>query len=219
MNTIIWGICLIFIGIGMIGNFTGLFNILFKGWWTIFIIFPAVIDLFSKKNTMWSLTLISIGAALLLQQQGLISGSLIWKVLLSAWIIILGINMIINNSNFHKTNKDFDIIDKNNLNKYNAVFSGQELKYDNEPFNGAIINAVFGGVKLNLRDAIIDKDVIIKIDTVFGGCEITVPNNINIKIDNSGVFGGVTNKVQYNNPDSPTLYIQSNTVFGGIDIK
>ena len=55
-----WGLCLVFLGIGLFGSFTGLFTLFFKGWWTLFIIVPAIIDLFKKRNKTFSFILLSI---------------------------------------------------------------------------------------------------------------------------------------------------------------
>lgn len=219
MGAVMWGICLIFVGVGLLGNFTGLFNILFRGWWTIFIIAPATVDLLKKRNKTWSLIILMVGVTLLLQQQGIIVTGMIWKVLIAFGLIILGINTIFMRNKEYKSNIPIEVIEKNDLNVYSAIFSGQERRYDNERFTGATITAVFGGIKIDLRNAIIEEDTVIEAEAIFGGCEITIPNNINVKINNSGIFGGVTNKTNYNNSHFPTIYIKSTTVFGGVEIK
>lgn len=96
--SIIWGICLIFVGLGLLGNSTGLFNIFFEGWWTIFIIVPSVIDLFKKKDKIPSLIVLSIGIVLLLQQQHFINNDMIFKVLAAVGIIVLGIKTLMGNN-------------------------------------------------------------------------------------------------------------------------
>lgn len=73
MDSVVLGICIIFVGIGLLGNFTGFFNILFKGWWTIFIIAPATVNLFKKKDKTFNLILLSVGVVLLLYQQNVIT--------------------------------------------------------------------------------------------------------------------------------------------------
>ncbi len=103
--SIIWGICLIFVGIGLLGNSTGFFNIFFKGWWTIFIIVPSIIDLFKKKDKIPSIIVLSIGIILLLQQQHLINNDMILKVLAAVGIITLGIKTLMGNNKSDQNEK------------------------------------------------------------------------------------------------------------------
>ncbi len=101
----IWGICLIFVGLGLLGNSTGLFNIFFEGWWTIFIIVPSIIDLFKKKDKIPSIIVLSIGIILLLQQQHIINNDMILKVLAAIGIIILGIKTLMGNNKSGQNDK------------------------------------------------------------------------------------------------------------------
>ena len=52
----------------------------------------------------------------------------------------------------------------------------------------------------------------------FGGIDILVPENVNVKLNSSCIFGGVSNKASvYEN--APTIYINGVCLFGGVDIK
>jgi hypothetical protein len=53
---------------------------------------------------------------------------------------------------------------------YTAVFSGQDVRITDE-FFGANLTAVFGGVDLDLREAVIKQDVVINGMVVFGGVD------------------------------------------------
>ena len=215
-----WGLCLVFLGIGLFGSFTGLFTLFFKGWWTLFIIEPAIIDLFKKRNKTFSFILLSIGVSLLLQQQDLIEGSMIWKVVLAFAIVILGIKTIFSRNKSEEDNIYIEVSSNGeHSDRYSAIFSGQECRYGNKPFCGAAMTAIFGGVDLDLRDAIINEDTEIKAVAIFGGCKIIVPEDVNIKVENDGFMGGVSDKVSYRNPDFCTLRIKSTTIFGGVEIK
>ncbi len=222
MHRTMWGICLMLVGVSLLGNFLGIFNMfsLFAGWWTLFIIVPALIDLFTKENKTGSLIFLSVGITLLLHQQHLINTGMIWKILLSMFIIILGINAIFFKNHNFEMNTPKDIKNKTGVVSFTAFFSGTNRVYRNEKFEGADISATFGGIKLDLSEAIIENDVVITASSVFGGCEITVPKNINVKImDNNNILGGVDNKTEGYNEDFNTIYIKSNTIFGGIEIK
>ena len=64
---------------------------------------------------------------------------------------------------------------RNSVNECCATFSSQNVKIENERFTGANLTAVFGEVKYDLRNAIIDSDVVINASSTFGGIEIYVP--------------------------------------------
>ena len=94
------------------------------------------------------------------------------------------------------------------------------MNFDSEEFNGAELTAVFGGVKCDLRNAIIEKDCAITATAVFGGIDIFVPDYVNVKINSNSIFGGVSDKNHRSSvPGAVTLYINATCMFGGVDIK
>lgn len=101
-----------------------------------------------------------------------------------------------------------------------ATFSGQDLNFSGEEFNGAELTAIFGGVKCDLRNAVIQKDCAITASSIFGGITVFVPDNVNVKINSNSIFGGVSEKnhrptVQV----AVTIYINATCMFGGVEIK
>jgi predicted membrane protein len=99
-----------------------------------------------------------------------------------------------------------------------AIFSGCDIKYDNEIFEGAELTAVFGGVDCDLKNAIIEKDCAIQISAIFGGIDISVSDNVNVKVSSNCIFGGISNKTA-THKDAPTIYISGTCMFGGVEIK
>jgi len=104
--------------------------------------------------------------------------------------------------------------------KISALFCGHEYSYSETPFNGANIDVMFGGVKLDLRGAIIENDCTINVHTLFGGVEILLPDGVNLHIDSHCFMGGVGNHSNRTfNPEAKTIRIQADCMLGGIDIK
>ena len=101
----------------------------------------------------------------------------------------------------------------------NAIFSGEERKYQKKIFHGAKLSAIFGEIKLNLVNAVIQEDVDIEVCAVFGGCTIILPKNVDVHIENNGFMGGVTDKSSSKSKKDFTVNLKSTTFFGGIDIK
>ena len=81
--------------------------------------------------------------------------------------------------------------------------------------------ALFGGMDLDLRDAIFEARVVeISGFWCFGGLDIKVPEGIEIQDQTAGIFGGTdVRDVGDPSPGAPTLVIKGVSLFGGVSIK
>lgn len=218
-TNIIVGLIFLSLGIILFGNNLKLWNIdlFFKGWWTLFIIVPSVISLFRNGNKISSLVSITIGVLLLLACQNIITWSLIWKLILPIIFVSIGLSFIFEHNK--KDNFNISLKKKENDNNYIAVFSGNDITFDNKEFDGASCVSVFGGIDLDLRDAKIKEDIVIECVSVFGGIDIKTPKNVSIKSNGVPILGGVEDKTIGRGDTSPTIYIEYVCVFGGVEIK
>ena len=221
---IIWGLVLVIIGVVLGINSLGLFDfdIFFDGWWTLFIIIPSFIGLVTDDNKTGSLTCLIIGVLLLLACQDVIDFSLLGKLIVPIIIVMIGLSLIFKNIFNNSINKSIKNINSKSKPKeeYNAIFSSQNIRLDNEKFKGTSLNVVFGGINLDLRDTIIKEDVVITASAIFGGIDIFVPDNVSVKIKSNSILGGVDNKTKNKSEKKDvTVYIDATCVFGGIDIK
>ncbi len=224
IGNILWGIVLIIIGIIIGGNALGITNIdiFFDGWWTLFIIIPCFIGLIKDNDKTGSIIGLIVGIALLLGCQNILDFDLVWKLAFPAILVILGVSIIFKDTIGGKINQEIKNLNekRNDENKYCATFAGQNVKFDEEEFTGADLTAVFGGVKCDLRRAIINSDVVINASSTFGGIEIYVPTNVKVKIKSISIFGGVENKTNTNaDENSHTIYINGTAIFGGVEVK
>ncbi len=200
-------------------------NLFFSGWWTLFIIIPCFIGLFKEEEKTGNIIGLFIGVVLLLCCQDLIDFDMIWKLFIPAILVAIGVSFIFKDTISGKVNKEIKNLNKTRKdekgeNEFCATFAGQNINFDNQEFNGADLTAVFGGVKCDLRKSVINKDVVINCSAIFGGIDIYVPQDIKIKIKSVPIFGGVSNKTaQVNKEDAHTIYINAQSVFGGIEIK
>ena len=197
-------------------------NLFFDGWWTLFIIVPCFIGLFKENEKTGNLIGMFIGIALLLACQDKLDFDLVWKLMFPAILVAIGISIVFKDALGGKIGSEIKKLNekRNGENSYCATFAGQNVNFDNEKFTGADLTAVFGGVKCDLRNAIIDSDVVINTSSTFGGIEIYVPSNVKIKIKSTPIFGGVENKANTKaDENSHTIYINSTVVFGGVEIK
>jgi hypothetical protein len=81
--------------------------------------------------------------------------------------------------------------------------------------------ALFGGMDLDLRNAIFEAPVVeISGLWCFGGLDIKVPEGIEVQDRTAGIFGGTdVRDIGDPAPGAPTLVIKGVTLFGGVSIK
>ena len=205
----LFGTLIILIGFILLGNNLEVWNIdiFFKGWWTLFIIIPSIKGLLEKEFVSSTLGL-TIGILLLLSSNNVIEWEVVGKVFIPVAIILVGISF------FFKTKKE-----KNNKVKdvYFGIFSGTEEKIT-KLNKDLICISIFGGVDLDLSDAVVENDIKIECISIFGGVDIHVPNNINIKSSGVPIFGGFENKKKMDKNTKNTIQIDYVCIFGGVDV-
>jgi hypothetical protein len=81
--------------------------------------------------------------------------------------------------------------------------------------------ALFGGMDLDLRNAIFEAPVVeISGFWCFGGLDIKVPEGIDVRDQTAGVFGGTDIRdIGDPAPGAPTLVIKGMTLFGGVTVR
>ncbi len=224
-TSILWGCVLVALGVILGINALGIaqIDIFFPGWWTFFIIVPCVISLFgSDTDKTGDVIGIVIGVCLLLACQGVIAFGILWKLLVPAILIIVGLSIIFKDAISGKVKKEVKKLQgKSGDKEYWATFGGQNLDFAKEKFEGGRMAAVFGGIKCDLREAKIEDDVLIKASAIFGGITIFVPEDINVQVISSAMFGGTTNhhKKKAQDEGKKTLFVDATCIFGGVEIK
>lgn len=217
------GFLLIFIGLILGLNAFGITNInlFFSGWWTLFIIIPSLVGLINDKEKTSSLIFLIIGVWLFLAERDLIEYELLIKLLLPVILISIGLLLVFKDV-LSINGKEIKKINANNKesNNYIAIFGSQDLKFEDEKVENLDLKSLFGGIKLDLRDAKIEKDIVINTLSVFGGIDIYVPDDVKVKVSSTPFFGGVEVKrgKQSNNKEI-TIYLNSVCIFGGVDVK
>lgn len=221
-GTKLWGIFLIIIGIGIAGQAFGVWNfdLLFDGWWTLFIIIPCIISIiqngFNTANTIG----IIIGGLLLLSEQNIVRWAMIGRMIFPAILVTLGITVLLKSNSIGKKQIPVYRDAQNGVVNYTVIFGGRDIRFPKAEFNGANITAIFGGINLDLTEAVITKDVTVQVSSIFGGTEIHVPSNAAVKDNCTPIFGGISNKSR-NIPaeNAPVIYVNALCMFGGVDIK
>jgi predicted membrane protein len=200
------------------------FGLLPSGWSHVIISWPALlillgaVMLFSRHNYSTGAILIIVGGFFLLGRLWPLTfemNRLFWPAVLLG----LGSVMLIREVTKRRYNKDsgpdfIDIID---------LFGGGDKKISSKNFQGGKVTAIFGGSKLDLRNAELapgqnELDVFL----MFGGIKLLVPSGWDVRIEVFSIFGGFSDKRNMggNNvkESGKELVIKGLTLFGGGDL-
>ena len=223
INRILWGIVFIVLGVIVALNTLDIinFNIFFNGWWTLLIIIPCFIGLFDEtnKSKIENIFGMIIGLLLLLICQNIIDITTIFKLFVPGVFVFIGIYLIIGNVFANKKyEKIKEKVGKKDCEVICATFAEQYVNKENDKVSNAKVDAIFGGVVLDLTNATLKEETYINASAIFGSVDIIVPKNVIVKVKSTPIFGGVTNKSKTKD-GKKTIYIDALALFGGIDIK
>lgn len=243
----LWGLVLVVIGVILGLNALGLtnINIFFPGWWTLIIIVPCAINLFTDDHKWGNLIGLLIGVCLLLGCLDVLSFEMVWKLFFPVVLILVGVAVIFRGTARGAIAKKLREVRNGQgeieTQEYWATFGEQDVTYDGKVFQGCRLDAVFGGIDLDLRGAKLKEDAIVRASSIFGGITIYVPEHVKVEVISTPIFGGVNDERPKEKRaeniaegevvgesekahtkkagDLKTLYIDATCVFGGVEIK
>ncbi len=123
---------------------------------------------------------------------------------------------------FRESEKTYENVGDTDKIVCSAVFSGREIRVDNSYFNGADLSALFGGIDMNLKNAMVQRNVTIDVKAVFGGIDIIMPPDVRVVVDVTPILGGVENGTRTPlgaDENTPTVFIRGTCLFGGVEVK
>ena len=232
---ILFGLVIIALAVFILGAAFDLWgsDISLKGWWTVFLIVPALASIFSDGPRVWNLILLGVGIWLLAERQGWIDSMQARAIFGGCMLLILGLWLVFGwifkpkrqasntgAESFHVSNANGSEQDFSDYPQYTAVFSGRDVYNACQSLKGMKATAVFGGLDLNLADAVPAGDITLYATAVFGGIDLIVPRKARIRIEGVPVFGGYDTSFPPNEDASlPLITIKCSAVFGGVDLK
>jgi predicted membrane protein len=185
--------------------------------WPMIFVVIGVVKLVYAGGRPTGAVLIGLGVLLQLNEMGITHLNFwdLWPVL----IIVAGVAMLW--QALHKesagvsSNPNFDAL---------YVFGGGDRQVNTKNFKGGSLFAVFGGYKVDFKNADIEGDqAVLDASAIFGGGEIRVPENWLVSMKGVGIFGAYEDKTRHVQPDpskpTKTLIIRGVAMFGGIEIK
>ena len=213
---IIMGLATIIVGIAfLLGNLEVLnFSELASRWWPLAVILAGILIFINDtKSYLWAILVSGVGILWQLQRLDITDVNP-WQLFWPAVIIIVGLSILMNRSatrlRVNKVERDDAI----------AILGGSDQRNTSEDFKGSKVTAVMGGVKLDLRKAVIKKEATVEIFTFWGGVELIVPPNVLVKNQTSAILGGVEDRSdRESDKNAPVLYVVGDVIMGGVEIK
>ncbi len=218
ISSTLWGLIFIALGVGIVGDMAGVWeiNLLFSGWWTVFLIVPALLGMIEHGIRIGNSIGLVLGVALLACCQGWLPWAVLSKMLVPTVMIIIG-GVIVFKNLFHLNLGRVKVPNEKRIEEL-VVFSGKNLIIQDQ-FYGMDGETVFGGLTIDLRGAKIEENISIDALAVFGGVDILLPANVSVKVSDLSLFGGCSNSRNYSPVDGPTVYVNATALFGGVEVK
>ena len=197
----------------------------FLQFWPMILIFIGASKIGRRDSRIWGVLLLLFGVFLQLSELGIghFTWGQFWPLLLIAagamamWSAIQARRVM---PKVPEGNSD----PRTTLDE-SAVFGGIEKRLNSREFRGGRLQAVFGGIELDLRDAdMVENEAVIYANAIFGGIEMRVPETWYVAARGQGVFGGFSDSTRYAPPADPekarkTLVVLGTALFGGVEIR
>lgn len=186
---------------------------LFGAMWPLFIIIAGFLSLRSnRRDPWWPILIIAAGILLFAIDRDWVPGNF-WNYFWPLILILIGLRVVTG-----KQWKPRETVGSGDGKDVFVAFSGHEERVRGA-FTGGNVSAVFGGSKMDLRDADIQDGATLEVFAAFGGVEIFLPKNVHADISVVPLFGGASNKTDAAHDVHKKLRIRGTALFGGVDVK
>lgn len=230
IHMLLWGIVLlIFGGAFLVGRLTGNdVSFFFAGWWTVFLIVPAISSMVENRVDMGNIIVLLLGVMLLARAQGWIP-AISWTLVIAVALVVLGLYFVLralvgghhSDADVHRAQGrvlegNFDANPS-----YTAVLSSRNVKSQPVSLLGATCTAVLGGVNVDLSDCTVEEDITIFCNAILGSVDVTAPQNVRIVYRNLPILGDVTGKALGAAPEAnvPTVTFDCTAVLGAVTVS
>jgi predicted membrane protein len=238
--SLLWGAIIAVIGIVLLLDNLGIISAsqVFR-FWPMILVAAGIINIAARSGRIFGIMLVVVGVLFQLDRLGLVRFS--WGELIAIAMIGVGVLIMwssiearkiaaqipgqLGDSAASATNTGVDAAALRNVLNEVAIFGGVERRITTKDFRGGSVNAVFGGVELDLGRADMQQpETELEINAIFGGVELRVPDNWQVVSRGQAIFGGYDDKTDHSDVDATgnpkkILILTGSAIFGGVDIK
>jgi hypothetical protein len=156
---LVWGVLITLVGVALLLDHMGIINVYhFWRFWPLILIVAGAANLSCRESRLWGIILVLAGVLFQLNQLGVAHFG--WAEMWPIVLIAVGVLIIWGSleSKIKRTASPRDTGDPRTTLNETVVFGGIERRVTTQDFQGGHVNAVFGGVELDLRDANMQAD-------------------------------------------------------------
>lgn len=190
---------------------------LVSSWWPILIVIAGLNVVWNDRgNMVWGMIITAVGVGLLINTLG-VFGLSFGDVVVPIVLLAVGVAVIVG-----ALNRDLPKERPSNRSEeaVSAILGGANSRNNSDDYRGGSVNAVLGGVELDLSKAVIKKEAVIQVWVLMGGVTIRVPEGILVKQRTMNIIGGIEDKTaSIKDGKAPVLYIDGTITMGGVEIK
>lgn len=198
----------------------------FLQFWPMILIFIGAAKVTRHDARIWGAVLLLLGILLQLDQLGIghFSWAQFWPLLLIAAGLAALWSAIQARAIFGNVPVDENYDPRTTLDE-STMFGGIQKRMNTREFRGGRLQAIFGGIEIDLRDAeLAESEAVLYANAVFGGIELRVPETWFVVARGQGLFGGYSDSTRYSAPvdsDKPkkSLIVVGTALFGGVEIR
>jgi predicted membrane protein len=201
--------------------------------WQFILIIVGIIIISTSKDNFLGLILIGIGVLFFLRDYFDYSISDLIRDYWPVGLIVLGLYILSKHGSHGKKESLEDGGKDSSKNEQNLqseiidsfeIFSGNKIKIQSDNFKGGKITSIFAGPEYDFYNCKMAEGTnILEIAAIFGGIELVIPNNWNVIINVTSIFGGIDDKRKFitklDSEVKGTLIIKGFVLFGGGEIK
>jgi predicted membrane protein len=217
LGGLIIGLLIIGFGLNMLAGNLGWTDASYvlRLFWPVALVLLGVAFLLQQRKGLWGVVLILAGVWAYADQQHWLRVNF-WQVFLPTLIVVMGTSVIWRGLTRPRPPQ----VDGDSYIRTFAIMSGSEMR-PTSVFEGADLNAVLGGAKLDLSSATLSGDsVTVDVFAMMGGIEIHVPRDWDVTIDVTSLMGACVDKRSPSAVRSgKQLIVRGYAVMGGVEIK
>lgn len=233
LATIVIGVLFLAAGIAVGGSMLGYFDftISFAGWWTVFIIMPALLSMTQGGINGGNLIMLAVGVILLLDQQGVLPPNFSWKLVLPVILLVVGGNLLFGGGLFRCCGRNGQDGENGRCGgkrrDQNAAGDQRSGTAESNSADGANAGKSAGGASYKTASAFFGGQDILygqedftgaSYSAVFGGLTVNLKDVVlagDVVITVSAVCGGI----ELTLPDNAQIVNNVTPILGGTDCK
>ena len=179
-----FGIAVVAAGIIFLGSAFGFWEISeLSGWWTVFIIVPAIGSMIASGLDLLNVAAFAVGVWLLIKcNPQWVPAERMNHFAIAIALVTVGFWLIFSTVKTKKLKKHLDDnsgpISQESKPTYTAVCSGGVYKNTTGNLLGAHCFAILGGLEVDLSEAQINEEITISVTSILGGVDIYLPENV-----------------------------------------